>query len=117
MLYNDDCLNIFKQMEAESIDLVVTDCPYHIVSGGCSNDAVKIGRYAEETGTKDQFRKDDHGNTFFTNSNHVTLCGILSDVSASFIPKKERFLSTTILSFQTGFLKYTEFLKTVHIVT
>lgn len=46
-LYNDDCLNIIKEMPDESIDLVVTDCPYHIVSGGCTNDAVKIGRYTE----------------------------------------------------------------------
>ncbi len=33
-LFNDDCLNILPQMESESIDLVVTDCPYRIVSGG-----------------------------------------------------------------------------------
>lgn len=36
-LYNDDCLNVLKNIEDESIDLVVTDCPYHIVSGGCTN--------------------------------------------------------------------------------
>ena len=36
-LYNDDCLNVLKNIETESIDLVVTDCPYHIVQGGCTN--------------------------------------------------------------------------------
>lgn len=36
-LYNDDCLRILKQIETESIDLIVTDCPYRIVSGGCTN--------------------------------------------------------------------------------
>lgn len=36
-LYNDDCLNVLKNIESESVDLVVTDCPYHIVSGGCTN--------------------------------------------------------------------------------
>ena len=46
-LYNDDCLKILKRIQDESIDLVVTDCPYHIVSGGCTNDAVKIGRYSD----------------------------------------------------------------------
>ena len=45
-LYNDDCLKILKRIPDESIDLVVTDCPYHIASGGCTNDAVKIGRYS-----------------------------------------------------------------------
>jgi site-specific DNA-methyltransferase (adenine-specific) len=46
-LYNEDCLKIFKQIPNSSIDLIVTDCPYHIVSGGCTNDVVKIGRYHE----------------------------------------------------------------------
>lgn len=36
-LFNDDCLNALKNIPNESIDLVVTDCPYHIVSGGCTN--------------------------------------------------------------------------------
>jgi len=33
-LYNKDCLDVLKAMEPESIDLVVTDCPYRIVGGG-----------------------------------------------------------------------------------
>lgn len=32
-LFNDDCLKIMADLPDESIDLVVTDCPYHIVSG------------------------------------------------------------------------------------
>ena len=32
-----DCLEILKDIPDKSIDLVVTDCPYHIVSGGCTN--------------------------------------------------------------------------------
>lgn len=35
-LYNMDCLELMKQIPDESIDLICTDCPYHIVSGGCS---------------------------------------------------------------------------------
>ena len=49
-LYNEDCMKILKGMESESVDLVLTDCPYHIVSGGCTNDVVKIGRYTEPSG-------------------------------------------------------------------
>lgn len=33
-LYNADCLDILRNMPDESVDCVVTDCPYHIVSGG-----------------------------------------------------------------------------------
>ena len=37
-IYNDDCLKVLSEIEDESIDLVVTDCPYKIVSGGCTNE-------------------------------------------------------------------------------
>ncbi len=37
-LYNDDCLDVLQNMADNSIDCIVTDCPYHIVAGGnCSN--------------------------------------------------------------------------------
>lgn len=35
-----DCLELMKYIPDESVDLVVTDCPYHIVQGGCSNQTV-----------------------------------------------------------------------------
>ena len=41
MLYNDDCLEVLKNIPNNSIDLVVTDPPYKIVSGGCTNKAVR----------------------------------------------------------------------------
>lgn len=50
MIHNADCLDILKTIGSETIDCVVTDCPYHIVSGGCTNDVVKIGRYRETSG-------------------------------------------------------------------
>lgn len=34
-LHNDDCMKVLPTMADGSVDLVVTDCPYHIVSGGC----------------------------------------------------------------------------------
>lgn len=49
-LYNDDCLNILKDIPDKSIDLVITDCPYHIVSGGCSDPAVAKGKYTQTGG-------------------------------------------------------------------
>ena len=41
-IYNMDCLEGIKLMPDNSIDLVVTDPPYKIVQGGCSNKAVTI---------------------------------------------------------------------------
>lgn len=40
-LYNEDCLKTLLYMPDESVDLVVTDCPYHIVQGGCTNIPIK----------------------------------------------------------------------------
>lgn len=42
MLYNEDCLKIFKEIKDESVDLCVTDCPYKIISGGCTKTAFNI---------------------------------------------------------------------------
>jgi len=39
-----DCLEGMKMIPDESVDLVVTDCPYHIVSGGCSTGAFNCMR-------------------------------------------------------------------------
>lgn len=70
-LYNDDCLKIIKDMPDECIDLVVTDCPYRIVSGGCSK---SLG------GVLGSVRKaDKHGNRYYTNSKHVSLTGMFDD--------------------------------------
>ena len=41
-IINKDCLEVFKSMEDESVDLVVTDPPYKLVQGGCTNHAVKL---------------------------------------------------------------------------
>ena len=33
-IINSDCLDIFKKMPNESVDLIVTDPPYRCISGG-----------------------------------------------------------------------------------
>lgn len=45
-IHNSDCLDYFKTIPSESIDLCITDCPYKIVSGGCTKTAFNI----KETG-------------------------------------------------------------------
>ena len=34
-IFNEDCIKGMKKIPNESVDLVITDCPYKIVSGGC----------------------------------------------------------------------------------
>lgn len=95
-LHNLDCLEVMKKIPTESVDLVCTDCPYHIVSGGCSNDAVKIGRYTQCGGI---LRKDSHGNSFMTESNHVSLCGILNDYDPTTYTKQGKLFKHNEIKF------------------
>ena len=36
-IFNADCMDVLKTLESESVDLIVTDPPYKIVGGGCTN--------------------------------------------------------------------------------
>lgn len=37
-----DCLELMKEIPDESVDLIVTDPPYKIIKGGCTNKAVRL---------------------------------------------------------------------------
>jgi site-specific DNA-methyltransferase (adenine-specific) len=50
-------------MPDESVDLVLTDCPYHIVQGGCTNIPIK-----EESSTNTFIRKNAKTGKIFTNN-------------------------------------------------
>lgn len=47
-LLHGDCLELLKEIPDESVDLVATDCPYHIVSGGCTNKGKESGIFQKE---------------------------------------------------------------------
>lgn len=108
-LYNDDCLNVLKSIDDESIDLVVTDCPYHIVSGGCTNDAVKIGSYKHgvPSGILNRYRKDEHGNKYYGESKHVSLCGMLNDYDPTTYTKQGKL-------FKHNDIKFSEWLPQIY---
>ena len=65
-------MKILPTIESESIDCVITDCPYHIVSGGCTTEINATGGILNQ-------KKDSHGNAFKGDTKHVSLCGILND--------------------------------------
>lgn len=72
-LYNENCLDVLKTLPSESIDLVVTDCPYHIVNGGCS--------------------KEDLGGIFSKNPNskHQILGGMLNEEQSTYVKSGKLF--------------------------
>ena len=47
LLYGD-CLELMRDIPDRSIDLIATDCPYHIVSGGCTNKGDGNGIFRKE---------------------------------------------------------------------
>lgn len=79
-LYNTDCLNAMKNIEDETIDLIVTDPPYHIVGGGCSNGAYGNGKRSNPGGI---FNRQYSGRTksgyTLEGTKHISLFGILND--------------------------------------
>lgn len=94
-LYNEDCLEILKELEDESVDLVITDCPYHICSGGCSNEAVTVGRYTQTGGVLRKLQTpkvDENGNQYYTEgSKHISLFGILNDATSTYTKQGKLF--------------------------
>ena len=97
MLYNDDCLEVLKNIEDETIDLVVTDCPYHIIGAGkCELEELS---YATNKKTGEKYKKtcgilntrleteikvvNGRRKKFIKGTNHFDLCGIFSDADSS----------------------------------
>lgn len=51
-LMNGDCRELLKDIPEESVDLLLTDCPYRIVQGGCSNKKANTGIFSKENAEK-----------------------------------------------------------------
>ena len=49
-IINADCMDILKQLPDKCIDLVLTDCPYKIISGGCTTGIYENKRYDTTSG-------------------------------------------------------------------
>ena len=68
-IYNLDCMVGMKEIPDESIDLVVTDCPYLLVSGGCSEGTYRTAKgHAQPSGIMNRQK-----------TKHVQLYGCLDD--------------------------------------
>ena len=73
-IYNEDCMVGMRDIPDESIDLVVTDCPYHIVAGGVTI----VERSDEASGVLGKRVKQ--GTMAKESSKHISLSGCLSDI-------------------------------------
>ncbi len=59
-IYNLDCLEVLKQIPSESVDLVVTDCPYRIIAGGVRT-KYKDDECSGVLGKRDYLKTDPKG--------------------------------------------------------
>lgn len=106
-LINDDMLQAIKKIPDESIDLVVTDCPYHIVSGGCTT-----GAYMNPSGilNHDYYKvvgRGKHGEHILEGTKHVSLNGILNDNSMTTYTRQGKL-------FKHNDIKFSEWLPEVY---
>lgn len=95
-LINEDCLIALKEVEDESVDLVVTDCPYHIVSGGCTTGA--YGNPSEVL--NHNFTKGKHGETINLKNGHVSLNGILNDLNQTTYTRQGKLFKHNDIKFE-----------------
>lgn len=58
-LFSGDCLDAFKKIPDNSVDLVCTDPPYKKVQGGCTNHAVKLSGATKEELSQGKFFKEN----------------------------------------------------------
>ena len=63
-----DSTKLLKNIPSESIDLIVTDCPYRIVNGGCSKGAYGNGKNQKQC-----------GGMLKKSTKHINLGGIFDD--------------------------------------
>ena len=106
-LRNEDCLEVLKDIPDKSVDLVVTDCPYHIVSGGCSNGA--YGNHKEPGGIFERHKvvgKTKQGYQL-EGTKHISLFGILNDNNATTYAKQGKL-------FKHNDIKFSEWLPEIY---
>ena len=114
-IYNEDCLDFMRGGELNnSVDLVLTDCPYHIVSGWCSKweywNGNGIFQKTHEPSwifNKRPLRKDAKGNSYYTESNHISLCWVLNDYDATTYARQGKL-------FKHNEIKFSEWLPYVY---
>lgn len=100
-LYNDDCLVALKEIPDESIDCVVTDCPYHIIGGGTRKEKLgdePSGIFNRRSGYVPQ--KTKGGYLMTEGSKHVSLSGILNDYDPTTYAKNGKLFKHNDIKFE-----------------
>jgi site-specific DNA-methyltransferase (adenine-specific) len=65
-LYNADCLEKMKEIKDKSIDLIVSDIPYRLIGGGCSNNTSPKGILNRDNSLVKQGKLFNHNDIEFS---------------------------------------------------
>lgn len=103
-LINEDCIVALKNIPDASVDLVVTDCPYHIVSGGCSKGA--YGNEPSKISNRRVIGKNKQGH-ILEGTKHIALYGILNDNDAATYARQGKL-------FKHNDIKFSEWLPEIY---
>lgn len=104
-LINEDCLIALKSIPDASIDLVVTDCPYHIVSGGCSKGA--YGNEPKGIFNRRRIAYKKSGGYILEGTKHIALGGVLDDNDSTTYARQGKL-------FKHNDIKFSEWLPEVY---
>ena len=104
-LINEDCLIALKSIPDKSIDLVVTDCPYHIVSGGCTT-GIYGNKQCGEMLNKKVIGKNRQG-YILEGTKHISLFEILNDNDSTTYTKQGKL-------FKHNDIKFSEWLPEIY---
>lgn len=109
-LYNQDCLQGMADIPAESIDAVVTDCPYTLVGGGCSEGNYKTANgHSQPSGTLNRQReyvRNADGVMVLKGTKHINLGGSVLNDQAEAVRQGKMF--------QFNDIKFSEWLPDVY---
>lgn len=86
-----DCLDILKQLPDCSVDLVCTDCPYRICSGGCTT-----GIYGNESKQREYEKDLETGRMLLKGTKHINLGGSVFNDDSKYVRAGTLFANNEI---------------------
>ena len=97
-LHNADCMKVFPTIPDGSVDLVVTDCPYRIISGGCTNLENRLGGFLNRDDSP-KIRKGTHGHRYLGESKHCNLGSIFDEYNQGTYVKEGKLFKHNDIEF------------------
>lgn len=90
-LLNTDCVVGMKEIPDESIDAIVTDCPYRLCGGGCSEGNYKTANGHSQPSRQREYVRSADGILTLKGTKHINLGGNVLNDQAEAVRKGKMF--------------------------